>query len=109
MSLLNELAGAGAREEFSAMLAEDPQALASLVTAYRSGSIEQIAEVSQAQDARTQEVLLDSRNRRWVQHLEPLMQRGGVFAAVGVGHAPGPLGLLELFSQRGYRPQQYAG
>lgn len=108
LSLLNELAGADAREEFSAMLAEDPQAMASLVAAYRSGSIEQIAEVSQAQDARTQELLLDTRNRRWVEDLEPLMRRGGVFAAVGVGHAPGPQGLLELFGQRGYRLQQYA-
>jgi len=108
MSLLTEIAGTGAREEFSAMLADDPQAMASLVSAYRSGSIEQIAEVSQLQDARIQELLLDRRNQQWARDLEPLLRRGGVFAAVGVGHVPGPQGLVELFTQRGYQLRQYA-
>ncbi len=88
---------------------ERAQAMASLVSAYRSGDLEQIAEVSQLQDERIQELLLDRRNQRWVRDLEPLMRKGGVFAAVGVGHAPGPQGLVELFSQRGYSLQQYAG
>ncbi len=54
-----------------------------------------------------QELLLDARNRRWDKALGPALAKGGVFAAVGVGHAPGPAGLVELFSQRGYRLQQY--
>ncbi len=105
--LLSQIAGSCAPEEFAALLAEDGQEMAPLLAAYRSGDLDQIARVSQPDDPRVQELLLDARNRRWVNRLDPALRRGGVFAAVGVGHAPGPQGLLRLLSARGYRLQQY--
>ena len=101
------LAQVGSAEELVAMLAEDPGAIEPLIAAYRSGDLEQIATLTQLEDARTQELLLDSRNRRWVHKLTPALKRGGVFAAVGVGHAPGAQGLLQLLSKRGYTLRQY--
>lgn len=108
-SLLAELMSAGGHgpDEISAMLVEDSDEIIELVDAYRSGSVDEITKLSRPDDARMQEILLDARNRRWVQALGPALAKGGVFAAVGVGHAPGPMGLVELFSQRGYRLQQY--
>jgi uncharacterized protein YbaP (TraB family) len=34
------------------------------------------------------------------------LHRGGAFIAVGVGHCPGPDGLLDLIRQRGYTVQR---
>jgi uncharacterized protein YbaP (TraB family) len=104
---LSLLAQVGSAEELVAMLAEDPGAIEPLIAAYRSGDLEQIATLTQLEDARTQELLLDSRNRRWVHKLTPALKRGGVFTAVGVGHAPGEQGLLQLLRAQGYTLRQY--
>ncbi|HEY0111197.1 MAG TPA: TraB/GumN family protein, partial [Fibrella sp.] len=46
--------------------------------------------------------LIDERNLRWINQLRPVMAERSTFIAVGVGHLPGPNGLLNLFRKAGY-------
>ncbi|RYF72482.1 MAG: TraB/GumN family protein [Cytophagaceae bacterium] len=46
--------------------------------------------------------LIDDRNLRWMSQLRPIMAERSTFIAVGVGHLPGPNGLLNLLRETGY-------
>ena len=46
--------------------------------------------------------LIDERNLRWINQLRPVMAERSTFIAVGVGHLPGPNGLLNLLRKAGY-------
>ena len=46
--------------------------------------------------------LIDKRNLQWMSQLQPIMAQRSTFIAVGVGHLPGPNGLLMLFRKAGY-------
>lgn len=46
--------------------------------------------------------LIDARNLRWMSQLRPAMAERSTFIAVGVGHLPGPNGLLNLLREAGY-------
>ena len=46
--------------------------------------------------------LIDNRNIQWMNQLQPVMAERSTFVAVGVGHLPGPNGLLTLLRQAGY-------
>lgn len=47
--------------------------------------------------------LLDSRNARMVQRMEPRLREGNAFIAIGALHLPGEKGVLRLLEGRGYR------
>ena len=47
--------------------------------------------------------LLDERNARMAERMQPQLQRGGAFVAIGALHLYGARGVLELLRQRGYR------
>lgn len=47
--------------------------------------------------------LIDNRNLRMIDRLQPLLRRGKVFIAVGALHLPGDNGILALLEARGYR------
>ncbi|MFT3680592.1 MAG: TraB/GumN family protein [Ferruginibacter sp.] len=49
-----------------------------------------------------QDVLLDNRNKNWVQKLNAIMNKESVFVAVGAGHLPGKNGLIALLQKEGY-------
>ena len=49
-----------------------------------------------------QSELIDRRNANMVEALEPMMERGSVFAGVGALHLPGEEGMLRLLEQRGW-------
>jgi uncharacterized protein YbaP (TraB family) len=54
--------------------------------------------------ARTfKETLLDDRNQKMLARLEPFIEQGNAFAAVGVLHLPGKEGLLRGLAARGYK------
>ena len=77
---------------------------------WQAGDVEAIA-AEFAREARAsprlQEVLLTSRNRRWVDWLVGEMARPGrIFVAVGAGHFGGPDGLLALLAARGLMPER---
>lgn len=46
--------------------------------------------------------LIDRRNHRMVNRLQPHLSKGGVFAAVGVGHMGGEEGIVALLTSQGY-------
>jgi len=52
--------------------------------------------------ARMARVLIDDRNARMVERLQPALRRGGAFVAVGALHLPGSGGMLALLEKRGY-------
>ncbi len=51
---------------------------------------------------RLMDVLLTQRNRRMFDRLQPYLEAGDAFIAVGALHLPGPGGLLELLESNGY-------
>lgn len=78
-----------------------------LVAAYRAGDLEKVTshiidpeELRKNPDAL--EAILFARNRAWIPKLVPLLERGGAFVAVGLGHYPGDQGVLELLRGRGF-------
>jgi uncharacterized protein YbaP (TraB family) len=46
--------------------------------------------------------LVDDRNQRMVERMQPYLQQGKAFVAVGALHLPGKTGLLERLQQQGY-------
>lgn len=50
-----------------------------------------------------QDILLDNRNRNWVDPMGELMKDGPVFFAVGAGHLGGEQGLIQLLKYEGYK------
>jgi uncharacterized protein YbaP (TraB family) len=52
--------------------------------------------------AEFQDRLITRRNRLMAERLQPYLQEGNAFVAVGALHLPGETGLLELLEQRGY-------
>ena len=49
-----------------------------------------------------QDILLDNRNKNWVEQLKIIMKKEPVFTAVGAGHLPGKTGLIALLRKEGY-------
>lgn len=49
-----------------------------------------------------EDLLLNNRNRNWVQKLEPIMKEKPVTIAVGAGHLPGEKGVISLLRKEGY-------
>jgi uncharacterized protein len=49
-----------------------------------------------------QDILLDRRNRNWVQQLKKILPETNVFLAVGAGHLVGKNGLIALLKKEGY-------
>jgi uncharacterized protein YbaP (TraB family) len=79
--------------------------------AYLKGDIAVIMEVANDVSAvsdvetaeRLTERLIDSRNRSMAERIQPLLQRGGAFIAIGAAHLPGEAGVLGLLQDQGYR------
>jgi uncharacterized protein YbaP (TraB family) len=82
-----------------------------LLAAYKQrdlGALLAIYEASmQAGDQRLaedfQRRLIDDRNQLMVERMQPYLQQGKAFIAVGALHLPGRSGLLAMLEQRGYR------
>ena len=71
-------------------------------------AIMQLNEESQAKGDRELEErlwreLVDERNLRMVERMQPQLRRGRAFIAVGALHLPGEHGILQLLKNRGYR------
>ena len=49
-----------------------------------------------------QDILLDNRNKNWVEQLKLIMKKEPVFTAVGTGHLIGKKGLIALLRKEGY-------
>lgn len=90
---------------------EFPQQFEQLLEAYLQRDLQGLATLSEqsmnASDTALQKrfmgSLVDERNRRMMTRLLPLLEKGGVFAAVGALHLPGDTGLVALLRQQGLR------
>ena len=49
-----------------------------------------------------QDILLDNRNKNWVNQLNVILKKESVFIAVGAGHLVGNMGLINLLRKEGY-------
>lgn len=54
------------------------------------------------QTARTEEALVNRRNRNWMKRILPAAEKGEVLVAVGALHLPGNQGLLSLLQDQGF-------
>jgi uncharacterized protein len=93
----------------------DPGGRATLYALYLQGrlgelslwSSDWVAQVYGAEEGRRIERLADDyilveRNIFFVQSARPLLDGGGAVIAVGAGHLPGPLGMVEMLREAGY-------
>lgn len=77
----------------------------SMVTVYKSQQLNKIEGLFNDNEmgmAEHQDVLLDNRNKNWVQQLKTIMKKDPVFIAVGAGHLPGDKGVISLLKKEGY-------
>jgi uncharacterized protein YbaP (TraB family) len=47
--------------------------------------------------------LIDERNLKMAERMQPRLESGGAFIAIGALHLPGPNGVLALLAEQGYR------
>jgi len=86
-AMLDELLAAYKRQDLAAMVAINEAAMAT--------GDPRLA-------GKFQRRLIVDRNHRMAERMEPWLQQGGAFVAVGALHLPGEQGLLRLLEQRGY-------
>lgn len=81
-----------------------------LVSAYLNEDLEALLLLmnEDPQFAEYSEALLDARNRNWVAPLQDMMQERSTFVAVGAGHLPGEMGVIELLRRAGYEVEAIA-
>jgi uncharacterized protein YbaP (TraB family) len=80
----------------SAYLAQEPARIFELMQAQQTGFDPNLVETFTAR-------LLDKRNNRMVERMQPRLAEGGAFIAVGALHLPGENGILQQLQDRGYR------
>ncbi len=77
-----------------------------MLTAYKNqqlNAIEKIVNDPESGMENNQDILLDNRNKNWVDQLNIIMIKEPVFVAVGAGHLVGKMGLIALLRKEGYR------
>ena len=83
---------------------------AALLAAYKRQDLAALLAISEAEMADAdqrlarefQRRLIVDRNRRMAERMEPYLEQGAAFVAVGALHLPGEQGLISLLRQRGY-------
>ncbi|MNS29687.1 TraB family protein [compost metagenome] len=77
-----------------------------LIDAYKAHDPDKIYQLSTegefASTARDNEILINSRNKRWVAKIVKIVAEKPTFFAVGIGHLGGPQGVIALLRKRGY-------
>lgn len=97
--------------ETLATRAQLPLIFEALIAAYVERDVDKLQHLSEQHLADTdprlaalfQEVVIDSRNRRMVERMEPLLAEGGWFIAIGALHLPGDQGVVALLRERNHR------
>lgn len=75
-----------------------------LIEVYKSQNIDSLYKmVEESPDTKVnQDLLLFSRNRKWIPIISGAVRQGPCFIAVGAGHLGGPQGLIALLRKQGY-------
>ena len=91
--------------EYAGNLEKGREEFKELIDAYNKEKIgllvQMVADSPEYRDY--QDILLDNRNRNWIDPMGKLMQNGPVFFAVGAGHLGGEHGLIQLLKYEGYK------
>jgi uncharacterized protein len=85
--------------------ASTQQATAQLVAAYKSQNLDTIENLmvkSEPELEKYMDDLLVNRNKNWIVQLKKIFAQKSIIAAVGAGHLPGKMGVLELLRKEGY-------
>jgi hypothetical protein len=71
---------------------------------YRAGDLARLEELltTQSYSREEAEIMLDNRNKNWIEHIPDLLHDGPTFIAVGALHLAGENGLVTLFRNAGY-------
>lgn len=76
-----------------------------MMNAYKEQDLEKLGKmISKTDDGmmQYQDLLLNNRNRNWVEKLKTIMPETSVVVAVGAGHLPGEQGVIKLLRKAGY-------
>lgn len=76
-----------------------------MINSYKTQDLDKIAELINSEGggvAGYMELLVNKRNRNWVEQFDALARQKSFLFAVGAGHLPGKEGVLELLRQNGY-------
>lgn len=83
--------------------------LPNMLKAYLERDLQQLVNIQQQFmyddsdiDDRFMYQLLDFRNQRMSERMQPILKQGNAFIAIGALHLPGELGVLHLLEQQGY-------
>ncbi len=88
-----------------------PALFEKLTEAYLARDLDRLVEIGnetmgqsgEAYMERFMSEMIDARNLRMAQRLEPILKQGDAFIGVGALHLPGPKGLVTLLKEQGYR------
>jgi uncharacterized protein len=76
-----------------------------MMNAYKEQNLEKLGNmISKTEEGmmQYQDLLLNNRNRNWVEKLKTIMPASSVVVAVGAGHLPGGKGVISLLRKAGY-------
>jgi uncharacterized protein len=96
--LIKTISGAGTGQDAEKVLND-------MMKAYREQDLQQLAKMINETEGGVMEyedLLLNNRNRNWVEKLKKLMPEKPVVVAVGAGHLPGDKGVINLLKKAGY-------
>lgn len=85
--------------------AEGDKEFKEMMKAYKEQDLDKLGEMitqSEGGMMQYQDLLLNNRNRNWVEKLKKIMADNGVVVAVGAGHLPGDKGVISLLRKAGY-------
>lgn len=83
----------------------DAKILAQMVKVYNEENINKLFEIitdDTYMDEKSQASMLDKRNTNWIKIMPEMMKTKSVFFAVGAGHLPGEMGVINLLKKAGY-------
>lgn len=83
----------------------DDKELGEMMKAYKSQDLQRLEEIMMKTDmgiGNFTEVLLNNRNRNWVAKLKNILPDKTLLIAVGAGHLPGDMGVINLLRKAGY-------
>jgi uncharacterized protein len=102
----NILKSAFTMEELMKSINEfNPKETQNLVDAYNNedlNAIDNIIHDPKTSSENSMKIILDNRNENWLTKMPNLMKNESVFFAVGSGHLPGKMGVINLLKQAGY-------
>jgi uncharacterized protein YbaP (TraB family) len=80
--------------------------VATMLAAFQRQDLDELARLTQSEEAGLEgygDLLLNNRNRNWVEKFIEISAKGSYLFAVGAGHLPGEAGVLNLLEKKGFK------